>query len=97
MKEDRLVAGTISGASGTIVQILIERLSKIIGFTDRDFVDMAKVFIMDKQIPGIVSNIIGVTAQLLIGAGLGIGFAYLIRKTSSEYYFMKGFGYGVMI
>jgi riboflavin transporter FmnP len=97
LRKDRLMAGAISGVTGAIVQILFELLSKTIGFTDRDFVDMAKMFIMYKRFPGIISNIIGVTAQLLIGAGLGIGFAYLIRKTSSRYYFIKGFGYGAII
>ena len=89
MKEDRLMAGALSGVSGAIVQIIFEFLSKAIGFTDRDFVDMAKVFIMYKRFPGIVSTIIGVTAQLLIGAGLGIGFVYLIRKPQVDIILLK--------
>jgi riboflavin transporter FmnP len=97
LKEDRLMIGAISGIVGSVAQISFEFLAKAIGFTDRDVVDMAKIFIMYKRYPGIMSTIIGVTAQLLIGAILGIGFAYLIQKFSSNYYYVKGLGYGGMI
>ncbi len=97
MKEDRVIAGAISGAVGSTVQILFEFFFKVMGFTDRYVVDMAKVFIMYKTFPGILSTIVGTTAQLFIGAILGIGFAYLIQKTSSKYYFIKGLGYGGII
>ena len=58
---------------------------------------MAKIYIMYKRFPGIISNIVGITAQFLIGATLGIGFAYFIQKTSNNYYFIKGLGYGAFI
>lgn len=84
----------IAGASASVVQIIYGQIMKTSGLTDRTFTDFAKIFIMYNKYPGIVSLIIGVITQIILGSLLGMGFAFYIRKTNSNYLYLKGLSSG---
>ena len=97
LREDRLIAGAFSGVIAATTQAAYGFIVKGLGLTDRAFIDFSKTLFMYKNYPGLFANIMGLFIHMAIGAVLGIGFAYLIKLTSSRYYYIKGLGYGVFI
>jgi hypothetical protein len=94
MKQDRGTAGMIAGASASVIQIIYGQIMKTTGLTDRTFTDFAKIFIMYNKYSGILSLIIGVITQIILGSLLGTGFAFFIKKTSNNYLYLKGLSSG---
>ncbi|HEX3043182.1 MAG TPA: hypothetical protein VHY08_00390 [Bacillota bacterium] len=97
LKKDRLVAGSFTGIIAAIVQAIYGITVKSLGLTDRAFIDFTKMFIMYRNFPGVLADIMGFIGHLGFGAIWGILFAYLIQYTSSRYYYYKAFGYGVFL
>lgn len=94
---DRFAAGAISGMIGSFVQIMYGFITVGLNITDRSFEDFAKIFIMYRNYTGILAFLVGFIAQIVLGALLGIIFAYIIKKTSPDFYYFKGIGYGLFI
>jgi hypothetical protein len=94
---DRFTAGLISGMSASLVQIIYGLIIKAIGLTDRTFTDFARIYIMYKTYHGVVPFLIGFFTQIILCALVGVGFAFLIEKTSSKYLYIKGLGTGAII
>ena len=97
LKEDRLIGGAFSGVIAAFIQAGWGYVLKGLKLTDRAFVDFSKTFFMYKNYSGLYSEITGILIHLAFGAVLGVGFAYLIKLTSSRFYYLKGFGYGVFL
>ncbi|HBT16295.1 MAG TPA: hypothetical protein DEB05_05005 [Firmicutes bacterium] len=92
---DRLTAGAIAGFVGGVAQDIFGIVAKALKLTDRGFVDFAERFMLYKNYPGVLAFLIGFIAQALIGAVIGVIFAYLIKFTSSRFYYFKGVGLGL--
>lgn len=97
LKNDRLVAGSITGIIAATIQAIYGIAVKALGLTDRAFIDFSKLFIMHKNFTGLFPNIMGLIVHLGLGAIWGVSFAYLIYFTSSRYYYYKAFGYGAFL
>lgn len=97
LREDRLIAGAFAGVIAGVVQAVYGNGVKALHLTDRAFIDFSKAIFMYNNYPGLLGNIMGIIIHLGFGAVWGIGFAYLIKFTSSKYYYIKGFGYGVFL
>ena len=97
MKEDRLMAGVVSGTVAILIQTAYALTVKSLGFTDRIYVDFAKVIIMSENRQGLSPFFIGLIAQLVIGAMFGVVFAFVEKFTSSRYYIVKGVFFGAVL
>lgn len=94
--KDRLVSGGIAGAIAAIIQNLYGMLAKAVGLTDRTFAEFAATMVSQKVYMGVLGFIMGVVAHTIVGIMLGAIFAYLIKQSSSRYYLLKGFGFGIV-
>ncbi len=97
MKEDRLVAGAVSGTVAILIQTTYALIIKYLGLTDRIYVDFAKVIIISESRQGISAFFIGLIAQLVIGGMFGVAFAFIEKFTSSRYYLVKGIFFGAIL
>ncbi len=94
--KDRLVAGGLAGIIGAALQQAYGLIAKAIGITDRAFIDFAEILVLSKIFTGPLAFIVSSIAHLIVGLLLGVIFAYVIKLTSSNYYLLKGLGYGVV-
>lgn len=94
---DRLVGGVIAGAIGSIFQNIYGVIVKALGLTDRAFIDFAAVLATNKIHQGFLGYLVTSLFHLVFCALLGIIFVYLIKVTSSKYYWVKAIGYGLSL
>lgn len=99
MKKDPLVAGGIAGAAASITCDLVGVVYKSLGWTDRAFVDYATIVLTyqtyaDEGFLGLVLSMITHAAVCII---FGVIFAYMLLLTSSNYLYLKGLGYSLVI
>ena len=99
MKKDRFVAGGIAGLVASITCDIIGVIYKSLGWTDRTFNDYATIVLTneiysDQGFWGLILSIISHAAVCMI---FGVVFAYLIIFTSSNYLYLKGLGYSLVI
>lgn len=99
MKKDRAVAGGIAGLVASVVCDIVGLIYKSLGWTDRTFNDYATI-ILTYQIfsdDGIFGLILSMIAHSAVCVVFGVIFAYLIMFTSSNYLYIKGLGYSLVI
>lgn len=99
MKKDRLVAGGIAGLVASITCDILGIIYKSLGWSDRTFNDYATIILTyqvysHNEIFGLIISMIGHAAVCII---FGVIFAYLIMFTSSNYLYIKGLGYSLII
>jgi hypothetical protein len=99
MKKDRFVAGGIAGFVASVVCDLVGVIYKSLGWTDRAFNDYATIVLTnqiysEKGISGLILSIITHSAVCII---FGVIFAYILMVTSSNYLYLKGLGYSLVI
>jgi len=99
MKKDRFVAGGIAGLVASITCDIVGVIYKSLGWTDRTFNDYATIVLTneiysDQGFWGLILSIISHAAVCMI---FGVVFAYLIMFTSSNYLYLKGLGYSLVI
>ncbi|MHB9095476.1 MAG: DUF6789 family protein [Eubacteriales bacterium] len=97
MKNDRSVAGAISGAIGAVVQQFYAVVIRYMGISDKHFGDFAGIIVMYKKYEGFVAHIIQWSAHLAVGMLFGIIFAQIFRYMSSRYWWLKGIVYGLIL
>ena len=99
MKKDRLVAGAIAGIVASITCDIVGIISKSLGWTDRAFNDYATIILTYQTYSkeGIFGLILSMIAHGAVCIIFGIIFVYLIMLTSSNYLYMKGLGYSLVI
>lgn len=95
--KDRFVAGALAGIIGAIVQDIYAITIKSLGIIDRSYIDFASVMIMSESIDGILGFMVGLLAHVGVGVLFGLGFAYIIKKTSSNYLLFKGIIFGLSL
>lgn len=99
MKKDRFVAGGIAGFIASVICDIVGILYKSLGWTDRTFNDYATIMLTyqvysKEGVFGLILSIISHSAVCII---LGVIFAYIIMFTSSNYLYIKGLGYSLVI
>lgn len=97
LSEDRLIGGAIAGAIGGIFQNIYGTTVKGLGLTDRAFLDFAAVVATFKVHKGIVGYLVTSLFHTIFCALLGVIFVYLIKLTSSKYYWVKTIGFGLSL
>lgn len=94
--KDRVLLGWIAGALGVITRDAWSFLAKTLGLAKFQVWEIsASLFIAGKEAHTFFAHIIGITADLIFGGILGIGFIYFIKYTSSKNMIIKGWGVGM--
>ena len=99
MKKDRFVAGGIAGFIASVICDIVGIIYKSFGWTDRTFNDYATITLTyqvysKEGVFGLIISIISHSAVCII---FGVIFAYIIMFTSSNYLYIKGLGYSLVI
>ena len=99
MTKDRFVAGGIAGFVASVTCDLVGILYKSLGWTDRTFNDYATIILTNQVYSkeGVLGLIISIISHAAVCMVLGVIFAYLIKFTSSNYLYLKGLGYSLVI
>ena len=99
MKKDRSVAGGIAGFIASVICDIVGIMYKSLGWTDRTFNDYATI-ILTYQVyskEGVFGLIISIISHSAVCIIFGVIFAYIIMFTSSNYLYVKGLGYSLVI
>jgi hypothetical protein len=99
MKPDRFVAGGIAGLVASVTCDIVGVLYKSLGWTDRTFNDYATI-ILTYQVyskEGIFGLILSIISHVAVCITIGVIFAYMIKFTSSNYLYIKGLGFSLVI
>jgi len=99
MRKDRFVAGGIAGLVASIICDIVGIVYKSLGWTDRAFNDYATIILTyqtfsDEGFFGLILSMISHSAVCIM---FGVIFAYLIKFTSSNYLYLKGLGFSLVI
>lgn len=99
MKKDRLVAGGISGIVGSIFCDTVGVLFKSLGWSDRTFYENATILLTNQiySDEGIFGLILSLITHFAVCSIFGVLFAYIILFTTSNYLYIKGLGYGLVL
>ena len=97
LKNDRMIAGAISGMLASVIQEIYANMTTVLGFSNRDFGDYAGVLVMSQNYQGLLAHVIQLLAHISVGALFGIIFAAVFRYTSSAYWWLKGITYGSIL
>ena len=91
----KITPGILAGIVGAVILGFYGMLMKALGFTDRIYLDFAKIIIMSEPYDGIAATIVGWVAHLFTGALFGMLLCCFISLTSGRFWVLKGWGTGV--
>lgn len=93
---DRSTLGAIAGITAILVRDAYSLLAKLIGFATFHIWNIAgDFFLQGKQVYTALGNILGVLADLCMGALLGVFFVHFLRWTGGKNPVLKGLGIGL--
>jgi hypothetical protein len=95
--KDRLVAGGLAGIIAGLIQYVYGLIVLKLGLTDRIFGQYSDVLFSNRVYTGFLGAIMSILTHLAVTLITGVLFAYIIEKTSSRYYLLKGAGYGFVL
>lgn len=87
---DRVIKGMIAGIAAASVQNIYAYLCRLIGLTNVIYLDVAKAVLLNNNLKSLTALIVGFLGQLVIDGLWGCVYSYLIYRTSSKYYLVKG-------
>lgn len=92
---DRFLLGVISGLGGNVAKIAVESFFNRIGFSQSNGrTTAAGIFLKESDISTPYGKVVGVIADNMIAAGLGVTCAYWITLMGKDHYILKGAGLG---
>jgi hypothetical protein len=97
MINDRFTKGVIGGISGAILQNIYAYFAMLLGFTNINYLDVARAVLLNNNYQGFFAFLVGFLGQLIIDCIWGVIFAFLIIKISKEYIVLKGIVFGLGI
>lgn len=93
MKEDLIVTGAIAGTIGNICQLLFNFGCFLIGWTKYTYFQIAaSVFVVPDRVNTWGALLLGMLADLVVGASFGIALLYIVNKTGNKFLAFKGLG-----
>ncbi len=95
--EDRLVTGGIAGLVGAAVQNTYSFVVKGLNLAEYTYSDFATTVLTNSVYSDPAGLLAGFISYLAVGVILGVLFAYLIASTSSDYLYIKGLLYGLVM
>jgi len=93
---DRLTLGALAGIGAILTRDVYSFFAKQVGFSKFYVWNIAAdLFLKDKEVYTALGTIIGILADLGMGALLGVFFIYLLRWTGEANPIIKGAGVGI--
>lgn len=93
--KDPILLGIVCGLSGNTLKLISDTVIRKIFKTKLSYPQMAGGFFMsNRQTKSKLGNYVGLLSDAAVGAGLGVGFAYVLKFTGKDHVLMKGIGYG---
>ncbi|MCW3489902.1 DUF6789 family protein [Dethiobacter alkaliphilus] len=95
---DRFVNGFLAGLIGGVVMTVLNLISfYVLGLAQILYLDWASVLIFGYRFATTLEAVIGQIGQLFFAGVVGVLFAYLLAATTSRYYLIKGWVYGLVV
>jgi hypothetical protein len=95
---DRFTNGLIAGLLAGVAMSILDLISHfVLGITEILYLDWAAVLIFGYRYATFLEAAISQIGQLFFSAITGILFAFLLTLTSSRYYWLKGWVYGLVV
>lgn len=96
MLNDRVLIGGISGALAFMTRDIYSFFAKLIGFSKFYVWQIsANVFMDKKEVSTFFGNMVGILADIVFGAVVGIFFVYFVKYTNTKNFLFKGLGIGL--
>jgi uncharacterized membrane protein YagU involved in acid resistance len=87
--EDQMISGAIAGTAGAVIQNVYSFLLRLWGLSDRGYIDFGRAVIFFQVKDGKLMSFLGLIAHITLDILLGILFAYIIKNSTSRYYYFK--------
>ena len=92
---DRFLLGIIAGLGGNLAKEAVERAAiPLLGFNETGAKKAAGIFLKKKDLTSPSGKILGVIADHMIAAGLGITCVYWLTLMGKDHYLIKGAALG---
>lgn len=94
--DDRVVLGAIAGIVGVLTRDIYSFFAKAIGLAKFTVWNIAAaLFMRMDQVKTPVGNIVGILADTVMGAIIGVLFVYFLKCTNTKNIILKGWGIGL--
>lgn len=92
---DRFLVGIISGLGGNLAKIAVEQIFNRTGFSKSNgHTTAAGIFLKKSDVSSSYGKVVGVIADNMIAAGLGVTCLYWLTLMGKDKYLIKGAGLG---
>jgi len=92
---DRFLLGIIAGLGGNLAKMAVERAAiPLVGFNETGAKKAAGIFLQKKDVISPSGKILGVIADNMIAAGLGVTCVYWLTLMGKDNYLIKGAALG---
>lgn len=93
--KDPILMGVIAGLVGNLLKTTGSLFTEKIGMNQTNYSKMAgSLFMSKKSTKSELGKKVGYLADAAIGAGMGVGYIYVLKLTGKDHALMKGVGYG---
>lgn len=97
MINDQFTKGVICGISGAIVQNIYAYLAKLLGYTNTNYLDVARAVLLNSNYQGFFATLVSFLGQLVIDGFWGVVFIVIINNITEENLAFKGIVFGLGI
>lgn len=92
---DRFTLGILSGLGGNVAKVAVEQVFNKLGFSKTSGYRTASgIFFKKSQVSTPLGTTVGIIADNMIAAGLGVTCTYWLTLMGKDKYFLKGAGLG---
>lgn len=92
---DRFFLGIISGLGGNLAKIAVEQVFNKSGFSKSNaHTTAAGIFLKKSEVASPYGRVVGIIADNMIAAGLGVACTYWLTLMGKDKYLIKGAGLG---
>lgn len=93
--KDPILLGIMAGLAGNLLKDLGNLFTTKKGMNDLTYSSMAgSLYMKKKDTKSNLGKKVGFLADMAVGAGLGVGYIYVLKFTGKDHALMKGVGYG---
>ena len=92
--KDPILLGIVAGLTGNLLKDIGDMINTRLGISKTSYSRVAAgLFMNKKQTESSLGKTVGWLTDAAIGAGLGVGFVYILKFTGKDHALMKGVGY----
>jgi len=92
--KDPILLGVTAGLTGVLLKYIGNIISTKLGYNKTSYAKLAaKIYMSDRDAKSPLGKKAGILADAAIGAGLGVGYVYVLKFTGKDHALMKGVGY----